>query len=233
MSFELKRRDIVPSQQVSIHAGGGGYYYFLLPIEKEGKKEHTVSFDIQVLQPAARNDLDIKFFVFDSANFANWAAGIPYSAFLSQKHILGTLNFTPPSSGQYYAVLTNQYSLFTPKQIVFAAYETWLEAKVEPKREEAIKAKRVSRESKFGFLGEIYYRLRYSRTFGLFMLLLTVQLACFVVAGIIILLFNYAFGLEAKDVMGYLTTSVAPSALVILFAVYYFVTHKPLPHRAG
>ena len=232
MSFELKRRDIVPSQQVSLHAGGGGYYYFLLPIEKEGKKEHTVFFDIQVLQPAARNDLDIKFFVFDSANFANWVAGIPYSAFLSQRHILGTLNFTPPSSGQYYAVLTNQYSLFTPKQIVFAAYETWLEAKVEPKREEAIKAKRVSPESKLGFLSEIYNRLRYSRIFGLLMLLLIVQVACLLVAGLIIFLFNYWFGLEPKDVMGYLAASVAPSALVILFAIYYFRTGGPLPQRA-
>lgn len=229
---ERKRREIIASQQVSIGPGSGGYYYFSFLIQKEGKKEHRVFFNIQVLQPAARKDLDIHFIVFRGENLRNWAIGAPSSAFLSQRYILGTLNFTPPSSDQYYAVLDNQYSILTPKQVVFSAYETWLEERLEKMKDEAIEAKRVSPESKLGFPWGIYNRLRSSQTLGLFILLLVVQVACFVVAGLIILLFNYAFGLEPKDVMGYLTTSVAPCTLVILFAVYYFITHKPLPQKA-
>lgn len=225
---EPKRREIIPNRMVSIHAGKGGYQYFVLDIKTEEKQKHVVFFDISVRQPAGRQDLDINFFVLDEDNFEKWVRNAPNHAFIIAPRLtFGELNFSPPVSGRYYAILNNQYSVLTPKTVDFASYETWLEEKVEQKADQAFEVT-VGSETQPRLLKTIYHKLRYSQTIGLVALLLIVQIACFLIAGLIMHLFHLTFGLEYKDIMGYIAASVGPSTLIILFALYYFRTGKPL-----
>jgi hypothetical protein len=228
-TVELKRREIIPSQTVSIPAGKGGYRYFPFNITIEEKKEQVVFFTLSVLQPEGRQDLDINFFVVNADNFQKWVTDAPNVAFIiAPRLIFGELNFRPPSTGLYYAVLNNQYSILTLKTVTISSYETWVEERIEQAVEQLFEVKVPGSKAKQGFLKSIYNKLRYSNTVGLVALLLVVQIACFIIAGIIMLLFHFAFDLEYRDIIGYVAASVGPSTLVVLFALYYFRTGKPL-----
>ncbi|MGD0495569.1 MAG: hypothetical protein ABSB28_05960 [Candidatus Bathyarchaeia archaeon] len=226
--MELKRREVIPSSTVLVPASKGGYRFFRFNIATEGKKEQVVFFTLSVLQPAGRQDFDINFFVADDANFQKWVTNAPNVAFIiAPRLIFGEVSFRPPSSGFYYAVLNNQYSVLTPKSVIFASYETWIEERIEQTVEQAFQVN-VGSRAKRGFLRKIYDKLRYSNALGLVALLLVVQIAAFLTAGVIMLLFRVAFNLEYRDSIGYVAASVGPSTLVILFALYYFRTGKPL-----
>lgn len=232
-TVELRKKEVIPSSRVSIPAGKGGYKYFPFNITIEEKREHVVFFNLSVLQPVGRQDLDINFCVLDDANFQKWLTNAPNTAFIiAPRFIFGELRFRPPSSGLYYAVLNNQYSVLTPKDVIIASYETWVEERIEQVVDQAIQVK-VDSRAKRGFLKSLYGKLRYSNTLGLVALLLVVQIACFLIASMIMLLFHVTFNLEYRDIIGYVAASVGPSTLVILFALYYFRTGKPLttaPH---
>lgn len=231
-SIELKRREIIPQKTLSIHAGKGGYEFFEFLVKTEGKEEHSIFFNIAVVQPAGRRDLDIHFFVADHDNFVKWVANSPNTAFIiAPRFIFGQLEFRPPTSGRYYAVLDNQYSVVTPKTVDFGSYETWLEEKMIKTAEQPPK-KKVVTGIEHSLLRRIYNKLRYSNTLGLIALLLVVQIACFLIAGLVMVLFNLTFGLEYKDTMGYMATSVGGSTIVILFAIYRFRTGKALTASA-
>lgn len=222
----MNRKVVISQKTVSIPAGNGGYKFFSFQVKTSGKEEHVIFFDVSVIQPAGRQDLDINFFVFDEANFQKWLSNVPNTAFLLiPRHSFGELIFKPPSSGRYYAVLNNQYSFFTSKTVRFTVYETWLDEKME---QEAEQDSKLSHETETSRLKNLFNKLRHSKTIGLIGLLLVVQITCFLIAGLIILLFNFTFGLEYKDIIGYIAASVGPCALVMFFALYHLHTGKTL-----
>ena len=220
---QLQREWILEERTVSVRAGKGGYEYFSFHLDV--KSEHHVFFDISVLQPPGRSNLDIRFFVVDNDNFQKWLKGAPHTAFvIAPRFLHGELSFSPPTSGLYYAILDNQYSALTSKQIEFSIHETWLE-EAPRKIEEPPK---IEPKPEVGLLRRIYNRLRYSRSLGFIGLLIVVQIFCFLLAILVAFLFHFTLGLEYKDVMSYIATAVGASAVVMLIYLYYVHTGRIL-----
>jgi len=227
---EVKRREIQPLTHFSVSVGQNGFVR--IPIEiKEIKPQHNVCFVIRVSQPSGRTDLDIGFSVMDADNYERWLLRQPSSALIiAPRFNFGTLAFTPQVVGQYYSVLDNRYSVLTAKEVLFGIYETWQEERevtisIPHKPEEGIEKPKP----KAGLLRRLWNRLHSSRTLGLICLLVTIQLFCVTLAIGIAMLLHSTLGVEYADTMGYITTAIGTSAVIILFSLYFLLTGKSLP----
>jgi hypothetical protein len=216
---EAKRKVILPKTSFSLSAGANGFQRIPFDVT-EIKLQGAINFEIQVAQPQGRTDLDIGFLVMDDDNFQRWLLKQPNSAFvIAPKFIFGTLVFAPLTVGRYYAVLDNRYSILTGKAVFFGIYETWQEEKeVEVSRPQSIEEKP---KPKVSLLGRFWNRLHSNKALGLIALFAAVALLCAFLAIGIAMLFHYALGVQYADTMGYLTTAIGGSAVVILISLYF------------
>ena len=224
---QAKRKEILPTTSFSLSAGQNGFYRIPFDVT-EIKPQGTINFVIQVIQPSGRTDLDIGFSVMDDDNFQRWLLRQPNSAFvIAPRFISGTLVFMPQKVGRYYAVLDNRYSVLTGKGVFFGIYETWQEEK-----EIAAKvAKNQEEKTKMRLLRRFWNRIRSNKVLGLFALFATVAVSCAFLAIGIAMLFHYVLGVEYVDTMGYLTTAIGGSAVVILISLYFLLTGRPLAQQ--
>ena len=106
---------------------------------------HSFIISIGVQQLPKRVD-DIRFFLFDDAQFSLWSVDrAAVSLVLAPSIVRADLIFKPQQLGRYHAVLDNKHSTFTSKSVTIAVREEWLaeeeiqppmssvEAKVSPK----------------------------------------------------------------------------------------------------
>jgi hypothetical protein len=224
---ELKRKEIQRLTRVSIPAGPEGFAEFPFAI-MEIKPQHIISFTINVLQNG-RTDLDVGFSVMNDDNYHKWLARQPSSAFLiAHRFKYGTTSFMPSNVGLYHAVLDNRYSIFTRKEVEFSMYEMWLEEK-EVSLPVPEKPKEEIRKPKLSLWQRILNRLRYSRTAQVIVLLVSVQMFCFLLAIGLAFLFYFTLGVEYKDTMGYIATAVGGSAVAVSVYLYFAITGRPPP----
>jgi hypothetical protein len=134
----------------------------------------------------------------------------------------------PPNVGLYHAVLDNRYSIFTGKKVEFGIYEMWLEEK-EIRLPAPEKPKEEIRKPKLSLWQRILNRIRYSRTFQVIILLVGVQMFCFLLAIGLAFLFYSILGVEYKDTMGYIATAVGGSAVAVSVYLYFAITGRPPP----
>lgn len=226
---QTKRKEILSVTSFSLSAGQNGFQRIPFDVT-EIKPQGSIHFEIRVVQTAGKTDLDIGFSVMDDDNFQRWLLRQPSSAFLiAPKFISGALTFAPQRVGRYYAVLDNRYSIFTGKNVSFGIYETWQEEK-----EVTIPVPQNLEEKPkpgLGLLRRFWNRIRSNKALGLIALFATVAVFCAFLAVGIAMLFHYALGVQYADTMGYLTTAIGGSAVVLLISLYFLLTNRLLPQQ--
>jgi hypothetical protein len=228
---QTRRKEILPQTSFSLSAGQNGFQRIPFDVT-EIRPQETINFVIRVTQPSGRTDLDIGFSVMDDDNFQKWLLRQPNSAFvIAPRFILGTLKFMPQAVGRYYAVLDNRYSILTGKGVFCGIYETWQEEKeVRVPTPQSIEEKP---KPKVGLLRRFWNRMRSNKALGLIALFATVAVLCAFLAVGIAMLFHYTLGVQYADTMGYLTTAIGGSTVVILISLYFLVTGRPLPQQTS
>jgi hypothetical protein len=228
---EPRRRDIVPLTQISVGIGQTGFVKYDIEV-KEIKQEHSICFFLKVLQPSGRTDLDIGFSLMDNENYERWRIGQPSSAFtIVPRFNFGTVIFSPQVTGIYHAVLDNRYSILTVKEVMLNIYETWIEerkVKVPVQKEE----KKI--EPKVGRLRRCWNRICSSKPLGFLSLFVVVQLICLILVIGAAYLLHYTLGVEYGDILGYITTAIGGSAVILLIYLYFILTGRsivPLPSQ--
>lgn len=137
--------------------------------------------------------------------------------------------FAPQTVGRYYAVLDNRYSVFTGKSVFFGIHETWQEEKEVPiPTPQNLEEKR---KPSMGLLRRFWNRIRSNKVLGLIALFATVSAFCAFLAVGIAVLFHNVLGVQYADTMGYLTTAIGGSNLVLLISLYYLFTGRSLPQQ--
>jgi hypothetical protein len=97
---------------LTINAGSYEYYSFTIP---------SGASDIQVsgsFTASGGSGNDIRIYILDSTSFTNWKNGHSVSTYYNSGQMTtGTISATLPSSGTYYLVYDNTFSLFSQKNV--------------------------------------------------------------------------------------------------------------------
>jgi hypothetical protein len=168
----------------------------------------------------------------DNENYERWRMGQPSSAFtIVPRFNLGTVTFSPQMTGMYHAVLDNRYSVLTTKEVMLNIYETWTE---ERKVKIPVQKEEKKTEPRVGRLRRCWNRIRSSKTLGFLSLFVVVQLVCLILVIEAAYLLHYTLGVEYGDTLGYITTAIGGSAVVLLIYLYFTLTGRfivPLPSQ--
>jgi hypothetical protein len=223
---ELKSRDILSLPKISLTYGASGLAAYPFQV-REIKLQHNVYCTISVFQPSGRTDLDIGFLVMDADNYQKWASNQPSTAFIiAPRFTFGTLMFEPKNTGSYYAVFNNRYSVLTGKDVSLRIFETWIEEKEVGGG--ILPAQEAQTRPRLSLLRRFLNRLRSSRILGVFGLLVALELVSVFVAIAVAVLLHSTLGVNYSETMGYVTTAIGGSTVIVLIYLYFLLTGKSL-----
>ncbi len=188
---------------------------------------HSFIISIGVQQLPNRVD-DIRFFLFDEAQFSLWSIKRgAVSLVLAPSIVRADLMFKPQQLGRYHAVLDNTHSTFTSKTVTIAVREEWfaeeeiqppvssVEAKVSPKRRPSLWARLTGWFRAIPLVTSILVFLLIEALVSSFGIVVASHLAP-------------ALGLRSGDPWPFIA-ALAFGGIVIFGIFYVAITGRPLP----